>query len=51
MKVELAWPLQRSPNMLLIPGTSKVEHLKENLAAGGLVLLKDMAARLNGLNA
>ena len=31
MEVALAWLLQRSPNMLLIPGTSSVEHLRENL--------------------
>jgi aryl-alcohol dehydrogenase-like predicted oxidoreductase len=37
--------------MLLIPGTSKVEHLKENLAAGGLVLAEDVVARLNALSA
>jgi aryl-alcohol dehydrogenase-like predicted oxidoreductase len=47
MQVALAWLLQRSPNMLLIPGTSKVEHLKENLAAGGLVLPEDVLARLD----
>ena len=33
MQVALAWLLQRSPNMLLIPGTSSVGHLRENLAA------------------
>jgi aryl-alcohol dehydrogenase-like predicted oxidoreductase len=49
MQVALAWLLQRSPNMLLIPGTSKVEHLKENLAAGGLVLAEDVVARLEAL--
>jgi aryl-alcohol dehydrogenase-like predicted oxidoreductase len=51
MQVALAWLLQRSPNMLLIPGTSKVEHLKENLAAGGLVLPEDVVARLDELGA
>jgi aryl-alcohol dehydrogenase-like predicted oxidoreductase len=35
--------------MLLIPGTSKVEHLKENLAAGGLVLPEEVLARLNSM--
>jgi aryl-alcohol dehydrogenase-like predicted oxidoreductase len=49
MQVALAWLLQRSPNMLLIPGTSKVEHLKENLAAGGLVLPEEVLARLNSM--
>ncbi|MFJ1300065.1 aldo/keto reductase family oxidoreductase [Pseudomonadota bacterium AL_CKDN230030165-1A_HGKHYDSX7] len=38
MQVALAWLLQRSPNILLIPGTSSTEHLRENLAAGALVL-------------
>jgi aryl-alcohol dehydrogenase-like predicted oxidoreductase len=38
MQVALAWLLQRSPNILLIPGTSSVGHLRENLAAGELVL-------------
>jgi len=38
MQVALAWLLKRSPNILLIPGTSSVGHLKENLAAGDLVL-------------
>ena len=34
--VALAWLLQRSPNILLIPGTSSVEHLRENIAGAGL---------------
>jgi pyridoxine 4-dehydrogenase len=51
MQVALAWLLQRSPNMLLIPGTSRVEHLKENLGAGGLVLPEDVVAKLNALSA
>src|SRR5579862_4185872 len=38
MQVALAWLLQRSPNILLIPGTSSVEHLRENLAAAELTL-------------
>jgi len=38
MQVALAWLLKRSPNILLIPGTSSVAHLGENLAAGELVL-------------
>jgi aryl-alcohol dehydrogenase-like predicted oxidoreductase len=49
MQVALAWLLQRSPNMLLIPGTSKIEHLKENLASGGLVLSEDVVAKLDSL--
>jgi pyridoxine 4-dehydrogenase len=38
MSVALAWLLQRSPNILLIPGTSSVDHLRENIAGAGLVL-------------
>jgi len=38
MSVALAWLLQRSPNMLLIPGTSTVEHLRQNVAAAALQL-------------
>ncbi|SIQ72541.1 MULTISPECIES: aldo/keto reductase family oxidoreductase [Acidiphilium] len=38
MQVALAWLLRRAPNILLIPGTSSVAHLRENLAAGALVL-------------
>ena len=38
LQVALAWLLQRSPNMLLIPGTSSVEHLRQNLAAAALTL-------------
>ena len=38
LQVALAWLLQRSPNILLIPGTSSVAHLHENLAAGSLIL-------------
>lgn len=38
MQVALAWLLQRAPNILLIPGTSSLGHLQENLAAGGLKL-------------
>jgi len=49
MQVALAWLLQRSPNILLIPGTSSVEHLRENLAAASLVLPDDAVAALNGI--
>ena len=38
LQVALAWLLQRSPNLLLIPGTSSVEHLRQNLAAADLAL-------------
>jgi len=41
MQVALAWLLQRSPNILLIPGTSSVQHLRENLAAAALALPAD----------
>ncbi len=49
MQVALAWLLQRSPNILLIPGTSSVVHLRENLAAGDLVLPADALAALDGI--
>lgn len=47
MQVALAWLLQRSPNILLIPGTSSVAHLRENLAAAHLALPADELHRLN----
>jgi pyridoxine 4-dehydrogenase len=46
MQVALAWLLQRSPNILLIPGTSSVEHLRENLNAATLRLPSEMIADL-----
>jgi aryl-alcohol dehydrogenase-like predicted oxidoreductase len=48
MQVALAWLLQRSPNILLIPGTSSAAHLRENLAAGELALPPQSLAALNG---
>ena len=51
MSVALAWLLQRSPNILLIPGTSSISHLHENLAAASLVLPADAVATLNGIAA
>jgi aryl-alcohol dehydrogenase-like predicted oxidoreductase len=51
MQVALAWLLQRAPNILLIPGTSSLSHLKENLAAAKLVLPKDAVAKLNQIAA
>ncbi len=45
-QVGLAWLLARSPNILLIPGTSSVAHLEENVAAGGVVLDDTDLARL-----
>lgn len=47
MQVALTWLLQRSPNILLIPGTSSVEHLRENLRAGTLQLPSEMIAGLD----
>jgi aryl-alcohol dehydrogenase-like predicted oxidoreductase len=47
MQVALAWLLQRSPNILLIPGTSSVHHLRENLASAHLTLPPDMVAALD----
>ncbi|MBZ9936492.1 aldo/keto reductase family oxidoreductase [Mesorhizobium sp. BR1-1-16] len=49
MQVALAWLLQRSPNILLIPGTSSTAHLSENLAAGDLVLSADVLAVLDDI--
>lgn len=49
MQVALAWLLQRSPNILLIPGTSSVGHLRENLAAADLKLPADEIEVLNGI--
>ncbi len=49
MQVALAWLLQRSPNILLIPGTSSVAHLRENLAAAQLSLSPAIAAELDGV--
>ncbi|WPB55810.1 aldo/keto reductase family oxidoreductase [Xylophilus sp. GOD-11R] len=51
MQVALAWLLQRSPNLLLIPGTSSVGHLRENLAAASLALDADSVARLDAIAA
>jgi pyridoxine 4-dehydrogenase len=49
MAVALAWLLQRSPNILLIPGTSSVAHLRENVTGATLTLPEDELARLNGI--
>jgi pyridoxine 4-dehydrogenase len=49
MQVALAWLLRRSPNVLLIPGTSSVAHLRENLKAAELTLPEDAAAELDAL--
>ncbi len=47
MQVALAWLLQRSPNILLIPGTSSLEHLRENLQAADLILPAEVVDDLN----
>ncbi|CDX31481.1 putative aldo/keto reductase, NAD(P)-binding [Mesorhizobium plurifarium] len=49
MQVALAWLLQRSPNILLIPGTSSVGHLRENLAAAELKLSAEVLNELDGV--
>ena len=51
MQVALAWLLHRAPNILLIPGTSSVAHLRENLAAGQLKLSPEIVAELDGIAA
>jgi aryl-alcohol dehydrogenase-like predicted oxidoreductase len=50
MAVALAWLLQRSANILLIPGTSSVAHLRENVAGAALVLAEDDLAELNSIS-
>ena len=50
MQVALAWLLQRSPNILLIPGTSSLTHLRENLAAAELVLPIEVVTALDGIS-
>ncbi len=49
MSVALGWLLQRSPNILLIPGTSSVEHLRENVAGAGLQLPHEAIKELNAI--
>ena len=49
MQVALAWLLQRAPNILLIPGTTSVEHLRENMGAGELQLSPEAIARLDSI--
>jgi pyridoxine 4-dehydrogenase len=51
LQVALAWLLQRAPNILLIPGTSSVEHLRENLAAADIVLSEDALTELDAIGA
>jgi aryl-alcohol dehydrogenase-like predicted oxidoreductase len=47
MQVALLWLLQRSPNIVLIPGTSSLEHLRENLKAAMLQLPSEIIANLD----
>jgi len=49
MQVAIAWLLQRAPNILLIPGTSSLIHLRENLAAASLALPPDVVAQLEAI--
>ncbi len=49
MQTALAWLLKRAPNILLIPGTSSVKHLQENLAAAELKLSDSVFARLSAI--
>ena len=51
MQVALAWLLQRSPNILVIPGTSSIQHLRENLKAASLQLPADVLAELDSIPA
>ena len=50
MQVALAWLLQRSPNILVIPGTSSLDHLRENLQASTLQIPAEALANLNSIN-
>jgi aryl-alcohol dehydrogenase-like predicted oxidoreductase len=50
MQVALAWLLHRAPNVLLIPGTSSLGHLRENLAAAKIELSGDTLAALEAVN-
>ncbi len=49
LAVALAWLLQRASNILLIPGTSSTEHLRENMEAASLVLPEEVIAQLNAI--
>jgi len=49
MQVALAWLLHRSPNILVIPGTSSIEHLRENLQAAELHIPPEVIADLNAI--
>ena len=49
MSIALAWLLQRSPNILLIPGTSSVAHLRDNVAGASLTLPESALAALDAI--
>jgi aryl-alcohol dehydrogenase-like predicted oxidoreductase len=49
MQIALAWLLHRAPNVLLIPGTSSLAHLRENLAAAELKLPDEVLNQLNSV--
>jgi pyridoxine 4-dehydrogenase len=49
MQLALAWLLQRSPNILLIPGTSSLKHLRENLQAATLQIPAEVLATLDSI--
>ena len=49
MQVALAWLLHRAPNILLIPGTSSVEHLRENLEAASIELPREAITELDAI--
>ena len=50
MQVALAWLLRRAPNILLIPGTSSLDHLHENLKAATISLPPDVVAALDTID-
>ncbi len=50
MQAALAWLLRRAPNILLIPGTASLAHLRENLAAAQLTLSPQVLAELDGIS-
>ncbi|MGH9404510.1 MAG: aldo/keto reductase family oxidoreductase [Terriglobia bacterium] len=50
MQLALAWLVQRSPNILLIPGTSSIEHLRENLKASMLQIPSEVLTKLDSIN-
>jgi pyridoxine 4-dehydrogenase len=49
MQLALAWLLEKSPNILLIPGASSVKHLRENMASAELRLTLEMMGALNSI--